>query len=133
MSYMNGDDNVIVGIGTDIVEISRIEKSIKKNNKFIERLFSDSEIKMFKEKESGPATIAANFAGKEAVLKVFGTGMRGLKWSEISILREESGKPVVMLEGSALEISKECGIDNIMITLSHSKEYAIAYALGIKE
>jgi holo-[acyl-carrier protein] synthase len=124
---------MIVGIGTDIVEISRIEKSVNKNDRFLERLFSAGEIKMFKEKESGISTIAANFAGKEAVLKVFGTGMRGLDWSEISIMRDDYGKPIVILEGRALEVSKKCGIDSVMITLSHSKDYAIAYALGIKE
>ncbi len=122
---------MIIGIGTDIVEIERIKKAIEKNDRFLERIFSEKERELFKSRKNNVFSIAANFAGKEAVSKVFGTGIRDFNWVEIEILRDNLGKPYVVLSGGAKSISEAKNIENVLISLSHSKEHAIAYAIGV--
>jgi holo-[acyl-carrier protein] synthase len=124
---------MIVGVGTDLIEIERVTKAIKRNDRFLNRMFSDDEQAYFALRKFYMPTIAANFAGKEAVLKVFGTGIRDMAWREIEILRDELGKPYVRLSGRALGKAQELGIDEFQISLSHSKENALAFAIGIKK
>ena len=100
-----------IKIGTDIIEISRIEKAIKKIN-FLERIYTKAEIELINKK--GVATAACNFAGKEAIAKALGTGFLGINPKNIEILRNPSGEPYVK------------GRKDIKISLSHCKEYAIA-------
>lgn len=124
--------SMIVGIGTDLVEVARVEKAIQKNDRFVSRFFGREERTYFEDSQAKIQTLAANFAGKEAVLKVFGTGLRGCQLSEIEILRDSLGKPVVKLSGAAAELAHQLEIDQIMISLSHTKEHAIAYAIGLR-
>ncbi len=123
---------MIIGVGTDIVEINRIERAIEKNERFLERLFTSREQEYFRTKKQNFSSVAANFAGKEAVVKVFGTGLRDMQWVDIEILRDRLGKPYVVLHERALKMAESLGIDEIQISLSHSKENAIAFAIGIK-
>lgn len=123
---------MVIGIGTDLIDIDRIEKTLAHHSGFKNKLFSPNEQKMLEEKHWRSETVAANFAGKEAVLKVFGTGLRNCKWNEIEILRDELGKPYVALSGGALKIAEKMGIHEILISLAHSKNQAIAYAIGIR-
>lgn len=119
---------MIIGIGIDIVEISRIEKIMKRTSSFIEKSFTNNEIEYFKLKGLKGNVIAGNFAAKEAVSKAIGTGFRGFGLKDIEVLRDELGKPVVNLSD---KIYKLLGIKgfNMHISISHSKENAIAYAV----
>jgi len=119
---------MIIGIGIDIIEINRIEKVIERTNNFIEKSFTDSEIEYFKSKGLKGNVIAGNFAAKEAISKAIGTGFRGFGLKDIEVLRDELGKPVVNLSDKIYKIVdiKEF---NIHISISHSKENAIAYAV----
>ena len=101
-------------IGTDIVEIARVEKAIKKIN-FLEKIFTEEEINLINKK--GTSTAACNFAGKEAVAKALGTGFRKISPKDIEILRKENGEPYVKNR------------EDIKISLSHCKEYAIAMVI----
>ena len=84
-------------IGVDIVEIDRIEKAIACwGEQFLHRVYTDSELKLYRQESS---SLAARFAGKEAVMKALGTGAKGVGWREIEILPEPSGKPLVHLYG----------------------------------
>jgi holo-[acyl-carrier protein] synthase len=115
-------------IGTDIIEVSRIQEAIDNwGERFLNRIYTRSELVLFRNK---PGRLAARFAGKEAVMKVLGTGARGVSWREIEILAESSGKPVVHLHDRAKKRADYLGLDNIAISLSDSKEYAIAFAIG---
>ncbi len=122
----------MIGIGTDIVDIDRIEKALTRQPALKNKLFSLREQALLETKKWRSETVAANFAGKEAVLKVFGTGLRGCKWNEIEILRDPLGKPYVVLSGGAYEIAESLKIDEVMISLAHSKNQAIAYGIGIR-
>ena len=114
--------------GVDIIEISRIEKAIIRwGERFFHRLYSEAERKLCRKR---PASFATRFAGKEAVMKALGTGARGVSWREIEILSEPGGKPVVHLSGKAQERANTIGLTMLDISLSDSKEYAVAFVVG---
>ena len=118
-------------IGVDIIEIVRIEKAIVRwGEAFLHRVYTDAELKLY---QKSPASLAARFACKEAVMKLLGTGRRGIKWREIETLSHASGKPVVNLYGRAQSKASELGVKEIAVSLSHSREYAVATVSGISE
>ena len=121
---------MIIGIGTDIIEIDRIQEAVNRSNRFISKNFTQLEIEMFESRGNKAQTIAANFAAKEAVLKVFGTGLRGCQFSDIEVLRDPLGKPYVVLYKGAKDIGESLGIETIHLSVSHSKSSALAYAIG---
>ncbi|SHJ61661.1 holo-ACP synthase [Paramaledivibacter caminithermalis] len=123
---------MIKGTGIDIIEIERISKAVK-NQRFVKRIFTKNEIVYFKSINNNIYTIAGNFAAKEAVVKTFGTGIRGFKWTDVEIIRDKLGKPMVILYGKAKEIAEEKGISNIELSISHCRQYAVAQAIGIED
>jgi holo-[acyl-carrier protein] synthase len=119
---------MIVGTGVDIVEISRIKNAAKKWDKnFLGRIFTDKELEYSNEKVSSYQHLAARFAAKEAVLKALGNGWTNrIEWKDIEVWNERSGKPNVRLSGEVLRISKELNVKDIIISMSHTRTYAIA-------
>lgn len=118
-------------IGIDIIEIARIEEAILHwGERFLQRVFSESEIKTYRKK---PSSLAARFAGKEAVIKALGTTVSGIKLSDIEILSHPSGQPVIHLHGRAKSQAEYLGLDKLAISLSHSRDYAIAMVTGDTE
>ncbi len=118
-------------LGTDIIEVERIRASLenKINSRFSARVFTPEEVKYCERKGlSKYQSYAARFAGKEAVSKAFGTGIgEHALFNEIEILNDKNGKPYVTLYGRAKKFYEGLGADSISITLSHCKEYAVAY------
>lgn len=121
---------MIKGIGIDIIEIKRIENSIQKNRRFMERLFTPNEIDYFKSCNYSINTIAGNFSAKEAVMKALGTGLRYFKWKDIEILRDDLGKPHVILKNNAKLVAENKDIARILVSISHCKDYATAQAVA---
>ena len=118
-------------IGIDIIEIARIKKAITRwGDIFLRRVYTDAELERYRKK---PASLAARFACKEAVMKLLGTGRNGVRWREIETLSHPSGKPLLNLYGGAQSQANKLGITEIAVSLSHSKEYAIAYASSVSE
>jgi len=118
-------------IGIDIIEIDRIQKTIERwGDIFLKRVYTDSELDLFRK---NIPSLAARFAAKEAVMKLLGTGVRGVSWRDIETIYLPSGKPFVKLHGRAKQVAAELGITEIDISLSHSREYAVASAAGIAE
>ena len=118
-------------VGTDIIEIARIKEAIDRwGKRFLNRIYTEAELGLCRNK---PWRLASHFAGKEAVMKVLGTGVRGISWTEIEILAEPSGKPFVQLHGKARNKADDIGLNNLAISLSDSMEYAIAFVVGEKE
>ena len=122
---------MIKGIGIDIIEIDRIRQAIIKNNKFIDRIFTVNEKKTFEGRNHSPQTIAGYFAAKEAVSKALGTGMKNIQWRDIEILNDSLGKPCVRLYNNAEDLAYSMNIDKILVSISHSRENAIALAMAI--
>lgn len=120
---------MILGIGTDIVEIKRFEKTAS-NIKFLNKIFSEKELLIINGKLQ---SIAGNFAAKEAVVKALGTGFSGIPPKEIEILRNIDGCPYCLLSGNAQKTAEKLNISKILVSISHSKNYAIATAVAEKE
>ena len=115
-------------IGIDIIEIARIERAIARWGKsFLHRVYTEPELKLYHQK---PWSLAARFAGKEAVVKALGTKNKGIAWREIEILPDPNGKPSVHLYGKAQNEANGLGLARLAISLSHSREYAIALVTG---
>ncbi len=118
-------------IGVDIIEIARIEMAVHRwGERFLHRIYTEPELKLCRQK---PSPLAARFAGKEAVMKALDTGTRGISWREIEILAEPSGKPFINLYGKAQNKAGELCLGKLAISLSHSKEYAVAFVVGETE
>ncbi|MFA9398491.1 MAG: holo-ACP synthase [Clostridiaceae bacterium] len=117
---------MIVGVGTDIIEIKRVEKAL--NDKFIKTLFNEEEYR-YEDKSLRLESVAGKFAAKESVAKALGTGFRGFSFKDIIILKDDIGKPYVKLMNKAKTIAESYGNYKIHLSISHSKENAIAYAI----
>ena len=119
---------MIVGIGTDIIEIDRVLKACE-NKRFLEKYFTEEEILIFQKKRK---SIAGNFAVKESVAKMFGTGFNGFSLKDIEVLRDENGRPYVNLYNEARNIAKKQEIDVIHVSMSDNNSCSIAYVVGEK-
>jgi holo-[acyl-carrier protein] synthase len=115
-------------IGTDIIEIERIRQAIARyGDRFLNRVYTKAELKIYGQRAH---SLAASFASKEAVMKVLGTGNRGVAWREIEVLFHKTGKPYIKLNGRAEKVAQKLGIKEIDVSMSHSRENAIAVAIG---
>ncbi len=118
-------------IGVDIIEIGRIKEAVERwGERFLRRVYTEAELAAYRYK---PSSLAARFACKEAVMKLLGSGKYGINWREIETLSHSSGKPLVNLYGRAQSKAGELGIREIAVSLSHSKENAVACVSAVSE
>lgn len=119
---------MIVGLGLDIAEIDRIEAAITRHGAaIIERLFTPREAAYCESHRNKFERYAARFAAKEAAMKALGTGWRaGVRWRDIEVVREPSGKPTLHLAGAAGQFAERLGVKNISLTITHSGNLALA-------
>jgi len=122
---------VIFGIGTDIIEISRIEKAIKRSRSFCDKIYTAKEQEYCNARNLARFdSYAARYAAKEAFFKALGTGYRyGFAFSEIEILNDDLGKPEIQTHGKVLKFLEEKNITQIHLSMSHAKENAVAYVI----
>lgn len=122
-----------VKIGTDICQIDRVTSVYKKyKNRFLKRVLTENEIKyVTSNKKNLISRLAGRYASKEATSKVLGTGLRGVYFKEIEILRELSGAPKLVLHKRAKVKAKELGLENFEVSISHERDFAIAIVVGI--
>jgi len=119
--------------GVDLVEISRIERMLTRyGDRFLERVFTPAEILYCRAR---PAELAARFAAKEAVSKALGVGVRmiardGINWRDVEVIGDMRGKPLVCLHGRAAERAGELGLTEWAVSLSHTREQAIAFVVA---
>jgi len=121
-----------VSCGVDIIEIDRVKESIEASGiSFLKKVFTENEIEYCESKKAARfQSYAVRFAAKEAVSKAFGTGISGgIGWKDIEIMNDGLGKPRIILYGRAKELFDGLNPIDISISLSHSKEYAVAYAV----
>ncbi len=123
----------VVGIGTDIIECERIERMLDRHGDvFVARVYTVGEIDYCSGRKAGVQHYAGRWAAKEAVLKSLGTGWaHGIQWTEVEVVNQQGGKPNIVLSGKAKQISEQLGIREIMISISHCRSYAVAYATAI--
>lgn len=126
----------IIGHGIDLVEVPRIKDLLDRHGeRFERRIYTAAELEYCKAQVKRWAEhLAARFAAKEAILKTLGTGLSGgISWTELEVVRELSGRPVVRLHGRAAEIAAGLGITQWHISLSHTEQSAAASAIAIGE
>src|SRR5580658_5999667 len=119
---------MVIGIGTDLIEIDRVEASIERfGERFLERVFTPGEIAYCMRKKGSAESLAARFAAKEAGAKALGTGIsRGVTWLEIEVIREPSGRPALRFHGRAAELAARMGVARAALSLSHTAGLAMA-------
>lgn len=118
---------MIVGIGTDIIEIERIAKEIERE-RMLEKYFSEDEMKFLDEQSAATRipTAASCFAAKEAFVKALGMGVRGFVLKEVEILRDDKGKLILRLKEDARRVALSKSAKRYHVSISHCKEYAMA-------
>jgi holo-[acyl-carrier protein] synthase len=124
---------LIIGLGTDMIEIARIEQSLERfGEAFLRRVYTPGEIAYCQRKKKTSAeSFAARFAAKEAGAKALGTGIsRGVSWREFEVRRLPGQRPELHLSGRAAEIAAALGIHRLALSLSHSRELAIAVVVA---
>jgi holo-[acyl-carrier protein] synthase len=114
---------VIVGVGVDLVDLGRFKASLDRTPGLADRLFTATE------RHLGVASLAANFAAKEAVAKVLGAP-RGLQWHDVEVTRAEDGRPVLAVGGSVAAAAGELGIAHWHLSLSHDAGMAVAMVVA---
>lgn len=114
--------------GVDIIEIDRVERVFRQyGDRFLKRIYRDGEIRYARGRAP---QLASRFAAKEAVMKLLGTGVRGVRWRDIEVVRRPGIAPRVVLHGTALARAERIGLTDIALSLSHSKRYAVASVVG---
>ncbi|MBC6713798.1 holo-ACP synthase [Treponema sp. Marseille-Q3903] len=120
---------MIYGIGSDIAEVKRFEKWVK-NPQMIDRFFNEREVSKGKNIFAMCQHLAVRFAAKEAFSKALGTGLSGFELKDVYITKDENGKPFLNFQKSAINLLKErCGECRVHVSLSHEKEYALAFVV----
>lgn len=122
---------MILGIGVDTVEISRIQRFLDDGNQpLLDRLFTDHEQQYCLKRKQAAACLAARFAAKEAMVKALGTGLRdGLSWVEMEVVNDSLGKPELQLFGKTEKLVAERGELTIHLSLSHDGDNAVAFVV----
>jgi holo-[acyl-carrier protein] synthase len=125
---------MIVGLGTDIIEVVRIGEMIERHGEiFLQRVFTEPEIRYCSARKNAMQHYAGRWAAKEAVMKTLGTGFsKGVGWRDIEVASRRSGQPFIELSGGALELAREMGIDEVLISISHCRAYATATAIAFQ-
>lgn len=122
----------IVGLGVDICEIARMERALVRHPTMRERVFTSEEIGYCDSKARPAESYAGRFAAREAVIKALG-GYRGKRWQDISVTRHPSGAPVIALGGNAKIRADMLGISRVLITFTHEKTSAVAFAVAVSD
>jgi holo-[acyl-carrier protein] synthase len=124
----------IVGIGTDIVECLRIGRMVEQYGElFLERVFTEREIRYCQTRKRSIEHFAGRWAAKEAIFKCLGTGWsRGMAWTEVEVRNEPDGRPRVHMCGAAKDIAQGLRVSDILLSISHCRAYATAYAIAIR-
>jgi len=122
---------VIVGSGVDLCEVPRIEQAISRyGDRFVERIFTPQEIAYANRKANRFERYAARFAAKEAGMKALGTGWRGgIAWRDFEVANLPSGRPTLQFHGRAAQIAAKLGVRNIALSLTHTREQAMAVVI----
>jgi holo-[acyl-carrier protein] synthase len=121
----------IVGLGVDICEIARMERAISRHPTLRDRVFTPEEIAYCDSKARPAESYAGRFAAREATIKALG-GYRGRRWQDISVTRHPSGAPSILLDGNAKRRADALGVTEVLITFTHEKTSAVAFAIALR-
>ncbi len=125
----------VLGIGTDITECLRIAKMIERHGElFVGRVYTPAEIEYCWARKQATQHFTGRWAAKEAILKALGTGWRrGIGWRDVEIANAPGGRPFVTLSGGAADVAERCGVACVLVSISHCRTHATAYATALDE
>jgi len=119
-------------VGIDAVAVARLQRLVEGDEERQERLFTARELEYCRGKRRRYEHLAARFAAKEAVLKAFGTGIsQRMRWTEVEVLNERSGRPRIVLAGAVAEFAERHGLDQLDVSLTHTEDLAFAHAVAL--
>lgn len=121
---------MIAGVGVDLVDVSRL-RDAPSRERLLARLFTAGELQDCRGAHRWQS-LAARFAAKEAVVKALGTGLRGMRWHDIEVVRDDLGRPQVRLTGGAARRAAILGVSAVFISLSHTQTHAMAQAVAVR-
>ncbi|MBA30413.1 MAG: holo-[acyl-carrier-protein] synthase [Dehalococcoidia bacterium] len=114
----------MINVGIDIIEIERIQNvKIRYPKRFLKKIFTQNEINYCRDRSP---QLAARFAAKEAMMKALGTGIRGVGWKDVEVIRNRGQAPQIKLSGRGKKVGESIGLKNTSLSISHSKDYAVA-------
>ena len=122
----------LIAHGIDLVDCDRLRQAVERHGeRFLRRVFTPAELAYSLGKKREAEHLAGRFAAKEAVLKLLGTGWRdGIAWTDVEVVNNPAGKPLVNLTGKCREIADAMGLKTVLISISHIATHAIASAVG---
>jgi holo-[acyl-carrier protein] synthase len=122
---------MIVGMGIDVAEVSRIREVIEsQTERFLRRVYTPDEVAYCEQFKNKFERYAGRFAAKEAAMKALGTGWsRGVRWVDVEIVRQRGGRPTISLKGEAKNIADRLGVKNIAVSITHTAEQAFAQVI----
>jgi holo-[acyl-carrier protein] synthase len=122
---------MIVGTGVDLAETARIAQSLERyGERFIKRICTPAEIAYCEKFKNRAERYAARFAAKEAAFKALGTGWgKGVRWLDVEVTHQPSGKPELVLTGRAQEVAMELGVARMALSISHAERYVVAQVI----
>lgn len=122
---------MIIGVGTDILQIERMRKALLRTPKLADRILTPSELELCTSKTDPALFLAKRFAAKEAIAKALGTGIgRGVSWQHMEISKDSYGRPLVELCLGAAARAEELSIDSLQLSYSDEKEYVVAFVIA---
>ncbi len=124
---------MITGLGVDIVEIDRMRAALERHPRMKERLFSAEERQYCDKRNRPEIHYALRFAAKEAVLKALGSGFSGMRFTDVEVARDSSGRPTPVLKGRAAQLAEDHGVLEMHLSLSFTHTTAVASAVAITE
>jgi|SRR5438045_7718725 len=122
---------MIVGSGIDLTEVDRVAEAIERfGDRFLNRVFTEAEIRYCQSKKNSAERYAARFAAKEAAMKAIGTGLRrGVTWKNVEVAHATGGRPILRLSGRAADFANALGTKHIALSLTHSAQTAMAMVI----
>ena len=125
---------MVVGLGVDIVEVDRIRKALENQPKMVQRVFTEQEAEYCGARKNQYQHFAGRFAAKEAALKALGTGWaEGIRWRDVEVSSEPSGRPHIHFHGRAEEVFESLQAGRALLTITHAKAYAVAVVILEKD
>jgi holo-[acyl-carrier protein] synthase len=121
----------ILGVGVDVVDVGRMQRALARHPTFAERVFTAEEVAYCTRGGTQAECYAGRFAARESVIKALG-GLRGAKWKDISVSRQPSGAPSIVLAGAAEARAAMLGVERFLISFTHERNTAVAFCLAVR-
>ena len=120
----------VLGIGVDVVDVSRVRRMLQRYDRFTDRVFTPEEVRYCTSKREPAPCLAARWAAREACRKALG-GVRGMRWHDVRVDRARTGAPSLVLEGAVKERAAHLGVSEVLVSFTHERDTAVAFCMAV--